>query len=60
MKLRKIQSHDETIEFLVFNYDGKGAALVVDNDNIIEKKSLEEVDELLLGEFGKDKEYEMV
>lgn len=60
MKLRKIQSHDETIEFLVFNYDGKGSALVVDNDNIIEKKSLEEVDELLLGEFGKDKEYEMV
>ena len=27
MKFRKINSHDETIEILVFNYDGKGSAL---------------------------------
>ncbi len=60
MKLRKINSHDETIEFLVFNYDGKGSALVIDNDNIIEKKSLNEVEDLILGEHCKEKEYEMI
>lgn len=60
MKLRKINSHNETIEFLVFNYDGKGSALVVDNNNIIERKSLEDIENLILGRIGENKEYELI
>jgi hypothetical protein len=60
MKLRKINSHNETIEFLVFNYDGQGSALVIENnDGVIESKSVNEVKEILLGGIGKDKEYEL-
>lgn len=60
MKLRKINSHNETIEFLVFNYDGQGSALVIENnDGIIESKSINEVKEILLGGVGKDKAYEL-
>lgn len=60
MKLRKINSHNETIEFLVFNYDGQGSALVIENnDGVIESKSVDEVKEILLGGVGKDKEYEL-
>lgn len=60
MKLRKINSHNETIEFLVFNYDGQGSALVIENnDGVIESKSVNEVKEILLGGVGKDKEYEL-
>ena len=60
MKLRKINSHNETIEFLVFNYDGQGSALVIENNNgVIESKSVDEVKEILLGGVGKDKEYEL-
>lgn len=61
MKLRKINSHEETIEFLVFNYDGQGSALVIENnDGIVVSKSLNELKDIFLGEFRKEKEYELV
>ena len=61
MKFRKINSHDETIEILVFNYDGKGSALVIENnDGIVESKALDELKNIILGEVKKEKEYELV
>lgn len=61
MKLRKIKSHEETIEFLVFNYDGQGSALVIENnDGIVVSKSVNELKDIFLGVFGKEKEYELV
>lgn len=61
MKFRKINSENETIEFLVFNFDGQGSALVIENDSdSIDIKTSEEVKDIILGKKCKDKEYKLI
>lgn len=47
----------EILEFIVFNIDGAGSALIKENNeyNIID---IEEVKNIIMGEKGKSKQYE--
>ena len=50
----------ETVEFLVFNYDGKGGALVRYEDGTIEGLSEKDVNEIILGTNNKERQYTLI
>lgn len=61
MKFCKINSENETIEFLVFNFDGQGSALVIENDSdSVDIKTSEEIKDIILGKEYKDREYRLI
>lgn len=58
MKIRNILD-GSIIEILEFNYDGKGSALYIEGGfTTIQSFTLEEVNDLLLGEVGHELKYE--
>ena len=60
MKFHKINSPNETIEFLVFNFDGQSSALVINENKIISSFSLEYIKDSILGKNGEEKQYELI
>ena len=61
MKFVKIADRNEIVEFLAFNYDGKGGALVkFDDSQTVHHYDLPDVQNIIIGRIGKESEYELL
>ncbi|WP_407454869.1 hypothetical protein [Methanobrevibacter sp.] len=50
MKFRNTNNPDEIIEFLTFNYDGRGSSLYIYSDSTtVHKMTLEETEDAIMG-----------
>lgn len=60
LKVQKIGSPEDYVEFLEFNYDGKGSSIArYPGSNNLEHLSLGDTEDILFGVNGKNREYEL-
>ena len=60
LKVQKIGSPEDYVEFLVFNYDGKGSSIAkYPGSDHLEHLSLDDTQDILFGAQGKNLEYEL-
>lgn len=60
LKVQKIGSPEDYVEFLEFNYDGKGSSIArYPGSNKLELLSLDDTEDILFGVKGKNCEYEL-
>lgn len=61
MKFVKNDDRNDVIEFIAFNYDGKGGSLIkIGNNDHLDYLSLEETNDIILGAQGEDRQYRLV